>query len=121
MSGHSRWAQIKHKKAAEDAKKGKLFSKLSRLITVAAKSPPAGGGPDPKANSKLAAAMEEARRTNMPADNILRAVKRASEKESSGLKEIAYEAHGPGGSALVIMAVTDNTNRTPNEIKNLLS
>ncbi|MEK9166450.1 MAG: YebC/PmpR family DNA-binding transcriptional regulator, partial [Patescibacteria group bacterium] len=117
MSGHSKWAQIKHKKAASDAKKGKLFSRLSRAITVAAKEL----GPDPKANYRLAAAVKEAREASMPSDNIARAIKRAAEKGSGGLKEGWYEAYGPGGSALLIKAVTDKSNRTTNEVKRLLS
>ena len=117
MSGHSKWAQIKYKKATTDAKKGKIFSKLSRLITIAAKEL----GPDSKTNSRLAAAIEEAHRANMPSDNIDRAVKKASAKESAELKEVVYEAYGPGGSALLITAVTDNSNRTTNEIRHLLS
>ena len=121
MSGHSKWAQIKHKKGAADATRGKVFSKLSRIITVAAKNPPAGGGPDPKTNSRLASAIEEAKRANMPNDNIDRAIKRAAEKESASLKEVMYEAYGPGGSAVIIAAVTDSSNRTTNEIKHLLS
>ena len=121
MSGHSRWAQIKHKKAASDAKKGKIFSKLSRTITLAAKGPPAGGGADPKTNPKLAAAIEEARSANMPSDNIERAIGRAGEKESGELKEVLYEVFGPGGSALIVSAVTDNPNRTTNEIKHILA
>ncbi|QQG42688.1 MAG: YebC/PmpR family DNA-binding transcriptional regulator [Candidatus Giovannonibacteria bacterium] len=129
MSGHSKWAQIKYKKGLTDAKRGKIFSKLSRLITIAAKSPPAGpdgavgagGGPDPKINSRLAAAIEEARKANMPSDNINRAIKKASAKESIELKEVIYEAYGPGGSAIIVVAVTDNPNRTTNEIKHILS
>lgn len=121
MSGHSKWAQIKYKKGAADAKKGKIFSKLSRVITLAAKDPPAGGGADAKTNSRLAAAVEEARKVNMPSDNIERAIKKASAKESAELKEVVYEAYGPGGSALIITAVTDNSNRTTNEIRHLLS
>ena len=117
MSGHSRWAQIKHKKAATDAKKGKLFSRLSRLITLAAKEL----GPDPKTNPRLATTIDEARKANMPSDNIERAIKRAEEKESANLKEVSYEAHGPGGTALIVNAVTDNPNRTTNEIKRLLA
>ncbi|MDP3934815.1 MAG: YebC/PmpR family DNA-binding transcriptional regulator, partial [Candidatus Giovannonibacteria bacterium] len=117
MSGHSKWAQIKYKKGATDAKRGKIFSKLARMITVAAKE----AGQDPKINFRLLAAIDEARRENMPNDNISRAIKRAAEKESEELKEVVYEAYGPGGSALVIMAVTDNSNRTTNEIKHLLS
>jgi len=117
MSGHSKWAQIKYKKASTDAKKGKIFSKLSRAITIAAKEL----GTDPKTNLKLGAAIEEARKANMPNDNILRAVKRAAEKDSAELKEVVYEAYGPGGSAIIITAVTDNSNRTTNEIKHLLA
>ena len=117
MSGHSKWAQIKYKKGATDAKRGKIFSKLSRVITLATKEL----GTDPKINSKLATATEEAKKANMPADNIERAIKKASAKESAELKEVVYEAYGPGGSALVITAVTDNSNRTTNEIKHLLS
>lgn len=117
MSGHSRWAQIKHKKVATDAKKGKLFSRLSKMLTIAAKEK----GPDPKTNSRLATAIEEARKENLPKENIERAIKRASEKEGLALKEVTYEAFGPGGSALIITAVTDNSNRTTNEIKHILS
>lgn len=121
MAGHSKWVQIKHRKSATDAKRGKIFSKLAKMITVAAKDPPAGRGSDPKTNSKLASAIEEARVANMPSDNIERAIKRAGEKETSELKEVCYEAYGPGGSALIITAITDNSNRTTNEIKHLLS
>ncbi|OGF66756.1 hypothetical protein A3H04_03925 [Candidatus Giovannonibacteria bacterium RIFCSPLOWO2_12_FULL_43_11c] len=117
MSGHSRWAQIKHKKAALDAKKGKLFSRLSKMLTIAAME----RGPDPKTNPRLAQAIEEAKKENLPKENIERAIKRASEKEGLDLKEVVYEAFGPGGSALIITAVTDNSNRTTNEIKHILS
>lgn len=116
MSGHNKWRQIKHKKAASDAKKGKLFSLLSRAITVAAKE----SGPTTKANRHLASAIKEAREANMPSDSIERAVGRASEKEAGGLKKALYEAYGPGGTALIIAAVTDNSNRTTNEIKHAL-
>ena len=117
MSGHSKWTQIKHKKALTDAKRGKLFSRLSKMLTVAAK----GLGPDPKTNSRLAAAIEEARKENLPKENIERAIKRASDKDALELKEVVYEAFGPGGSALIITAVTDNSNRTTNEVKHILS
>lgn len=117
MSGHSKWAQIKHKKAATDAKRGKIFSKLSRAITISAKEL----GPDPKINSKLASAIEEAKKVNMPSDNIERAVAKASAKDAAELKEVLYEVYGPGGSAIIITAVTDNSNRTTNEIKHMLS
>jgi len=117
MSGHSKWAQIKYKKAASDAKRGKIFSKISRAITIAAREL----GRDPKTNSKLATAIEEAKKANMPSDNIERAISKASAKESGELKEVLYEAYGPGGTAIIITAVTDNPNRTTNEIKHLLS
>ena len=117
MSGHSRWAQIKHKKASSDAEKGKIFSRLSKMLTLAAKEK----GPKPKTNSKLTSLIEEARKENMPKENIERAIKKAGEKESAALKEVVYEAFGPGGSALIITAVTDNSNRITNEIKHILS
>ena len=117
MSGHSKWAQIKYKKAATDAKKGKVFSKLAKMITISTKEL----GTDPKTNSKLASAIEEARTQNMPKENIERAIKRSGEKDSAELKEVTYEAYGPGGSALIVIAITDNPNRTTNEIKHILS
>lgn len=117
MSGHSKWAQIKYKKAATDAKKGKIFSRLSKIITLSAKE--LGG--DPKTNSRLATAIEEAKKSNMPSDNIERAIKKATSKESAELKEVVYEAYGPGGSAIIVTAVTDKSNRTTNEIKHILS
>ncbi len=117
MSGHSKWAQIKHRKAATDAKKGNAFSKLARMITIAAKE----AGPDPKTNIRLASAIEEAKKINLPSDNIERAIAKASSKDSTDLKETIYEAYGPGGSAIIITAVTDSSNRTTNEIKHLLS
>ena len=117
MSGHSKWAQIKYKKAATDAKRGKLFSKLAKAIIIAVKEK----GADAKINIKLASAVEDAKNANMPNENIERAIKRASEKDASELKEVLYEAYGPGGSALVIEAVTNNSNRTTNEIKHVLS
>jgi YebC/PmpR family DNA-binding regulatory protein len=117
MSGHSKWAQIKHKKGAADAKRGQLFSKLSRMITIVAKE--LGG--DPTTNTKLAQAIDEAKAENMPKENIERAIKKATEKDAANLKEVLYESYGPGGSALLISAVTDNPNRTTNEVKHLLS
>src|SRR3989344_3193295 len=117
MAGHNKWAQIKYKKAASDAKKGKLFSKLARVITIATKEL----GSDPKMNPKLATAIEDAKATNMPNDNIDRAIGRAKNKDASLLKEVVYEAYGPAGSALIVTAITDNSNRTTNEIKHILS
>lgn len=118
MSGHSKWAQIKHKKAATDAKKGQMFSKLSRMITVAAKEK----GPDPAMNPKLRMTIEKARSLGMPKENIERAIKKATEKNNKELlEEIRYEAYGPGGAALLINCVTDSKNRTTAEIKHILS
>ncbi|MBN2379752.1 YebC/PmpR family DNA-binding transcriptional regulator [candidate division WOR-3 bacterium] len=118
MSGHSKWSTIKHKKAAADAKRGKLFSKLIREITTAAK---AGGG-DPAANPRLRTAMDAAKAANMPSENIDRAVKRGT-GELPGViyEEVTYEAYGPAGVALVIEVLTDNKNRTLGEIKHTLS
>ena len=116
MSGHSKWSTIKHKKSAADQKRGQVFSKLSKNITLAARK-----GVDPKNNIALANAIEQARRENMPNDNIERAIKKASEKDSAQLEEIVVEAIGPGGIALRIKGVTDNKNRTILEIKKILS
>ena len=116
MSGHNRWQQIRHKKALTDKKKGQIFSKLARLITLAAKR-----GADPKSNTTLAQAIERARAANMPGDNIERAIKRVSEKNQAQLEELLIEALGPGGIALKIKAITDNRNRTLSEIKKILS
>lgn len=118
MSGHSKWAQIKHKKAITDSRKGKVFGKISRLITLAVREK----GPDPEKNSSLRVAIAKAREVNMPHDNIERAIKKGAGTESGeGLTEFTYEAYGPGGAALIIAGITDNNNRTSNEIKHLLS
>ena len=116
MSGHSKWAQIKHKKALTDKKKGQIFSKLSRLITLAARK-----GLDPKTNPILAQAVEKARATNMPGENIERAIKKVSDKDQAQLEELTVEALGPGGVALKIGVITDNRNRTVTDIKKVLS
>ncbi|OGN16100.1 MAG: hypothetical protein A3J47_03270 [Candidatus Yanofskybacteria bacterium RIFCSPHIGHO2_02_FULL_43_22] len=116
MSGHSRWSQIKRRKGITDQKRGQIFSKLSKNITLAARK-----GADPKNNIALANAIEQARRENMPNDNIERAIKKASEKDSAQLEEIMVEAIGPTGVALRIRGVTDNKNRTISEIKKVLS
>lgn len=118
MSGHSKWTQIKHKKAGTDAKRGALFSKLTRLITASARE----GGGDPNANFKLRQAVDQARAAGLPKDNIERAIARSSTSgaEDANLKEVEYEAYGPGGSAFLISGLTDNSNRTTNEIKHLL-
>ena len=115
MSGHSRWSQIKHKKAASDAKKGQVFSKIASLIKVAVKE----GGVDPETNAKLKQALVKAKEVNMPSDNIERALKK-SDAEAK-LEEVLYEAYGPAGSAFLIEGITDNKNRTSPEIKHILS
>ena len=115
MSGHSKWSQIKHRKGVSDQKKGQVFSKLAKKITIAAKD-----GTDPSTNYKLQSVIEEARAANMPKENIERAVKRATEKDATSLNEVMVQAMGPGSMAVVIEAITDNTNRTIAEIKNIL-
>ena len=116
MSGHSRWSQIRRQKELTDKKRGQLFSKLSKAITLAARK-----GTDPKTNITLQNAVEQARAVNMPNDNIERAIKKVSEKGGVQLEEIVIEAIGPGGVALRIKGVTDNKNRTIAEIKKILS
>lgn len=119
MSGHSKWANIKRKKEAEDKKKGKIFSKLSRMITLAVV---AGGGiTDPQKNVKLRLVIEKAKQANMPKDNINRAIDKATKPDASSLKEVTYEAFGPEGVALIIEGSSDNPNRTFSEVKNVLS
>ena len=118
MAGHSKWKQIKHYKAATDAKRGALFTKLIREITVAAK---AGGG-DPEHNPRLRLAIETARQNSMPKENIERAVKKGTgELEGVDYQEAMYEAYGPGGVALLIMALTDNPTRTVADVRYKLS
>lgn len=118
MSGHSKWSQIKHKKALTDAKKGILFSKLSKEITVAVKT----GGANPDMNTRLRTAMERARSEGMPKDNIDRAIQKVAGNDSDvTLQEFVYEALGPGGCNIIIEGITDNKNRTFNEIKLILS
>lgn len=118
MSGHSKWSKIKRKKASADAKRGKLFTKLIREITVAARH----GGGDPSANPRLRTAIDEARALNMPNENIERATKRGTgELEGQALVEVTYEAYGPCGVALLIEVVTDNKNRATGAIRHVLS
>lgn len=118
MSGHSKWAQIKRKKALTDAKKGRLFSKLSKLIEISAQK-----GGDVKSNFSLKAIVDQAKAVNMPAVNIDKAIKKGSSSgnETSGLEEVIYEAYGPGGSAILIKGITDNRSRTVAEIKHILA
>jgi YebC/PmpR family DNA-binding regulatory protein len=119
MSGHSKWSSIKHKKGAADAKRGKLFSKLSRAIIVAAKE----GGPDPAGNLALQNAIEKARSYSMPKDNIERAIARGSgaDSDAASFEQIVYEGYGPNGIALLVEALTDNRNRTASEVRHLFS
>ena len=113
MSGHSKWSSIKHKKAATDAKRGKLFTKLARDITVTARN-----GADPEVNSALRLAIQKARDNNMPDANVERAIQRATGGgDGAALEEIVYEGYGPGGSAVLIQSVTDNRNRTVADIR----
>ncbi len=117
MSGHSKWSTIKHKKAKEDQKRGKVFSRLAREIIVAARE----GGGDATANTRLRVAVQAAKAANMPADNIARAIKRGTgEVEGAQLEEITYEAYGPGGIAMCVEVMTDNKNRTTPEIRFIL-
>ena len=114
MSGHSKWSSIKHKKAATDAKKGQLFTKLARDITMAARQ----GDPNPDANAALRLAVLKARAANMPGENIDRAIKKAiGGGEGANLQEVTYEGYGPGGTAVIVQAVTDNRNRTVAEVR----
>jgi len=118
LAGHSKWAQIKRKKAANDAKRGHMFTKLIREITVAARE----GGGDPNFNPRLRLAVDTAKAANMPADNIDRAIKRGTgELEGVQFEEIPYEGYGPGGVALYIETLTDNANRTVAEVRHILS
>ena len=115
MSGHSKWASIKHKKGATDAKRGKLFTKLARAITVAARE----GGGNPEGNATLATAIQKAKDQSMPKDNIQRAIDRGTGEGTDGatIERILYEGYGPGGTALLVEAMSDNRNRTGSEIR----
>jgi len=114
MAGHSKWANIQHRKKAQDAKRGKIFTKLIREITVAARL----GDPDPAANPRLRLAVDKALSNNMPKDNIDRAIKRgAGEDEGTQYEEARYEGYGPGGVAVMVDCMTDNRNRTVSEIR----
>jgi YebC/PmpR family DNA-binding regulatory protein len=118
MSGHSKWAGIKHKKAKVDAQRGRLFTRLIREITVAARL----GGGDPAANPRLRDAIDKAKGGNMPQDNIVRAIKKGTgELEGVSYEECVYEGYGPGGVAIILEAVTDNRNRTTAEVRKLFS
>ena len=116
MSGHSKWSTIKHQKGAADAKRGVLFTKLSRDIALAVRD---GGGVDPDMNFKLRLALDRAKSNNMPQDSISRAVKRGSGEGSDGetLEQVTYEGYGPGGGAILLQAVTTNRNRTASDVR----
>lgn len=114
MSGHSKWANIKRKKEKTDSQKGKIFTKLGRELAIIVKQ----GGPDPEANSKLKDAIAKAKAENMPNDNIMRCIKKASgEQGGSDYEEITYEGYGPGGVAVIVEATTDNKNRTAGDVR----
>jgi YebC/PmpR family DNA-binding regulatory protein len=118
MSGHSKWATIKHKKGALDAKRGKTFTRLIKEITIAAKN----GGGDPDGNPRLRTAVLAAKAENMPADNIKRAIQRGTgELEGVNYEEISFEGYGPGGVAIIVEVLTDNRNRTVSEIRHAFS
>jgi len=118
MSGHSKWASIKHKKGALDAKRGKIFTKVIREITAAAKM----GGGDPAVNPRLRTAIQSAKVANMPADNIDRAIKKGTgELEGVTFEEVTYEGYGPAGVAILAQALTDNKNRTAAEIRSVFT
>jgi YebC/PmpR family DNA-binding regulatory protein len=120
VSGHSKWSSIKHRKGAADAKRGQLFSKLSRAIIVAARE----GGPDPEGNSMLATAIQKARDNSMPKDNIERAIARGAGLGGDGqaaFEQVTYEGYGPNGIAVLVEALTDNRNRTSAEIKHIFA
>src|SRR5581483_10698452 len=119
MSGHSKWSTIKHKKGAADAKRGQLFSKLSRAIIVAAKE----GGADPSSNLALQNAIEKARSYSMPKDNIDRAIARGAgtDANADAYEHVTYEGYGPGGVAVIVEALTDNRNRTASDVRHLFA
>lgn len=118
MSGHSKWAQIKRKKGVADVKRGQVFTKIGRMITLAARE----NGNDPESNFKLRLAVQKAKEVNMPKESIDRAIKRGvGNLEGEKIEEVSYEAFGPGGTALIIEVLTDNRNRTTPEIKNILA
>ena len=116
MAGHSKWANIKHRKGAQDAKRGKVFTKLIKEITVSSRI----GGGDPDGNPRLRAALDKARQANMPRDNIDRSIKRGTGEIAGVTYEVSnYEGYGPGGVAIMVEALTDNKNRTAHEIRKI--
>ena len=118
MSGHSKWSSIKHKKAATDAKRGKIFTRFIRELTIAARH----GGGDPEANPRLRSAVDAARKANMPSDNIKKAIQKGTgELPGVSYEEASYEGYGPGGVAILVETLTDNKNRTVAEIRHLFA
>ncbi len=118
MSGHSKWSQIKRQKGLADARRGQVFTKLAREISIAVRQE----GSDPQANSRLRLAMQRARDNNMPLENIERAIKRGTgSSDAAALTEVTLEGYGPGGSAILLQALTDNRNRTLSEVRNVFS
>lgn len=118
MAGHSKWANIKHKKMKEDARRGKVFTKMARLIAVAARE----GGPDPASNFKLRLAIDKAKSLNVPNENIERAIKRGiGELEADAYEELVYEGYGPGGVAVLLQIMTDNRNRTAADVRHIFA
>lgn len=116
MAGHNKWSKIKHKKGAADAKRSKIWTKIIREITVAAKL----GGQDPSSNPRLRKAMDDARSANMPKDNILRAAAKGAGGEGDNMEELVYEGYGPGGVAIIVECMTDNRNRTLSEVRSAI-
>ena len=117
MAGHSKWANIQHRKGRQDAKRSKMFSKLSKEITVAAKM----GAPDPEFNPRLRLAIQAAKAQSMPKDNIDRAIKKSTSADESNFEEIRYEGFGPAGVGVIVEALTDNRNRAASEIRSIFS
>jgi YebC/PmpR family DNA-binding regulatory protein len=119
MAGHSKWANIKHRKAAQDAKKGKIFTKIAKELTVAAKLGQSG---DPEFNPRLRLALDKAKAANMPKDNVERAIKKGlGNDDGVSYEEVIYEGYGPGGVAILVQALTDNKNRTVAEVRSTLT
>ena len=117
MSGHSKWASIKHKKGALDAKRGRIFTRIIKELTVAAR----GGGGDPDMNPRLRTVIADAKAANMPAENIKRAIRRGTGEEPGvSYEEVTYEGYGPGGAAVIVDTLTDNKNRTVGELRHML-
>ena len=115
MSGHSKWSTIKHGKAVTDARRGKLFTKLTKEVIIAVRE----SGPNPETNFRLRLAMQKAKDSNMPSTNVERAIKRANGDDSDGarMEEVTYEGYGPGGTAILLQALTDNRNRTVSDVR----